>query len=150
MYYTGKNLVVTFDVLDAILDYIDNLPIAELFATPELGCFVNDFTPGPGSAYGDYTEATFSGYAAVSLASLSANLSNGPDQKLRTQSCLFAADASLAGPFETIYGVFVNDGSSTAYAGERLDTPITIDSVGEFLQFDFNFTLDAALRRDDL
>jgi len=95
-----------------------------------LRLFQNNHTPAHGDVLATYTEATFSGYAAIQLVSwgapyLSADFHAWIDEIVRT----FTASASS--PANTIYGYYVTKGSTDLLWAELALTPVTINASGQ-------------------
>jgi hypothetical protein len=101
----------------------------------KLHLFKNDFTPGFDSVVGDFTEATFPGYAEID--DVSGPLS-GTDAETGLLTVTWADGSSwLAGTIvadETIYGWYItNTAGSSCLAAGRFDTPVLINSTGDIL-----------------
>jgi hypothetical protein len=86
----------------------------------------------PQNVPGDFTEATFTGYAAsaVTFASGQVNLPSGQGVGL-LQNAVFACSAS--GTPNNINGYFIKDGAGNFILGEAFAAPIPIVNPGDFV-----------------
>jgi hypothetical protein len=96
-----------------------------------LRLFKSDTTPGSTMTIADYTEATFTGYTAVTLSS--ADWTIGHDGYLATATAAsettFAASATTA---ETVYGYYMTGvNSSTLYWSEVFTAPFQVYNIGD-------------------
>lgn len=106
---------------------------------PEVKLFKNNFTPGDASVLGDFTEADFDGYAAVSLAGLSAAAIDGSDRGYRSQAGIaFVKSAGVTS--NTVYGWYlVLDNLTPAaelFMAEKFPAPQVMGSAGDTVTFD--------------
>lgn len=108
----------------------------------ELRLFTNNYTPVAGSVTADFTEATFTDYAAKSLsrASWVAPATNGSGEAETT----YAVQTWTAGSSQTIYGYYVVGATSgTTIWAERFATART-PAIGDDLNVTPRFTLYSA------
>ncbi len=104
------------DALKAVSGPLDGL-IVKLFT--------NSLTIDHDSVAGDFTEATFDGYAASTAIAWGATHFNANNKaQLVGDTKQFTAGASVAS--ETVQGYFVVDGSGDLVFAERFDSPVTI------------------------
>jgi hypothetical protein len=84
--------------------------------------FVNDVTPDANSIAAQFTEPTFTGYAAVNLTmdAVSLNNTNVPV----SQSNLVRFQPSADGGTDQAYGIFITTAAGVLIAAERFDAPI--------------------------
>lgn len=113
----------------------DTLSLAQLLAlttTPGaffgaiVKLFQNDFTPSRAAVVGDFTEATYTGYAASSAVTWAAPFID-PVAGPTVMSNLVAFPAGS--PFvisNQIYGYYVVDGSGNLLFSERFGTPVNV------------------------
>jgi len=145
MFIQSRNPVYSRAILDALLGALDVVPGAALLVTP----FVHLFTAGPSpitidSVPADFTEATFTGYAADSLALpllgpiTADSLNQGVHQEVD-----FLAGA-VSPPGETILGYWIDEaasGGTDFYMGEIFETPVAISALGNYISLDVVFPL---------
>lgn len=108
------------DDLDAVLGTAD-------WTAPKLHLFTNDFTPSLETILADFTEATYTGYAAQTLTWGGAYVDgNGiavapAGEKIFTQT---------AAPNEIVYGGYVTNTAGTKLlASARLDSPFPFEGA---------------------
>lgn len=96
-----------------------------------LRLFQNNHTPDGADVAGDYTEATFSGYAAVALNNWGNAFQNGSDQgEIDETVRIFTCTGPS--PSNAIYGYYVTDGSGNLVWAERNPAgPVTINTAGQ-------------------
>lgn len=95
-----------------------------------LRLYKNDITPASTMTLSDYTEATFTGYSAVTLTSDSWTITQDElAQATQTSATTFSCSATTA---ETVYGYFVTgSASSTLYWSERFDAAFQLVNIGD-------------------
>jgi hypothetical protein len=121
----------------ALLNALSTRPAAALLATPTVKLYTAGPTPvHPTNVVGDFTEATFTGYAAVVLGAWSGvvNLPNQDGQGIH-QDATFTAGA-IVGPGQNILGYWMDDGAGNFQGGEAFPAPIPINILGDFLSID--------------
>lgn len=116
-------------------------PAAELVTTPTVHLYTAGPSPIPfDPTAADFTEATFSGYAAVALTLSTPNiLLPSQDGMGKFGNVSFVADAAITPPGETIIGYFVDDGAGMMYLAEEFDSPVQIANFGDFLDLQVVF-----------
>jgi len=136
----SKNLVTSRPIAAALLNALSVVPGAALLATP----FVHLYTAGPSplgplAVPGDFTEATFTGYAATALPLPLLGPINGANNFLgKHEEVNFLAGAVVA-PGENILGYWVDNaavGGVNLYFAETFATPIPIVNAGDFISLD--------------
>jgi hypothetical protein len=97
-----------------------------------------NFTPGPALIVGSFTEANFSGYAALSPTPGSQNVFIDPATGLRTVELKAPLGGwvfittGVANLPQTIYGFYVTDNAGAVlYASQLLATPIPLTVSGQ-------------------
>lgn len=122
----GLAMVMDAEIQRQIQDVIDT-PLA---GTVLLKLFTNDITPAPGDDAGDYTEATFDGYAAKDIsAGFGAPVQDEPGI-YSSKTALQTWDAPALGPAEVVRGIFVTvDGD--LFLAKKFDAPITMEVGGD-------------------
>jgi hypothetical protein len=139
--FTSRNVTYNQTLIQAAVEAFKTAAGAALLATPKIHLFSNDFQPMPTTLIGDFTEAAFSGYAAVSA------VLTGPVNFGLTASALVSPGVFLAtdvDPFvpDTLRGWVLEDsGGSVWYAAERFPTPIPITSAGDFVDLSIALAL---------
>jgi hypothetical protein len=123
------------------LNGMDNL-LNDLTIGTRVRLFKNDITPSASDGLGDYTEADFSGYSAVTVTQGSASVVSGKAQNVLSPSAVFSHDDG--GTDNNIYGFYVTDATpSTLYYAERFSgAPIAMDDDGDSITVAVTFTLD--------
>ena len=123
--------VVTNGGEQAAVEYLVNKD-----ATPEnlvLRLFKNDITPAEADVVGGYTEATFTGYAAVTLTGASWTITPGsiPQASYAEQAFTSSADQTA----QIIYGYYITRATAAdLVAAERFTTPPTIQFNGDSIE----------------
>jgi len=139
----SKNPVLSYALVDQLLDALSTRPLAALLVTP----FVHLYTAGPTpilptSVPGDFTEATFTGYAALALTlPLLGSIQIDPNDLAQHNEVDFLAGAVVA-PGENILGYWIDEaavGGVTLYMGEIFETPIPIAALGDYISLDAAF-----------
>ena len=98
-----------------------------------LRLFKNDVTPGETDTAATYTEATFTGYAAVSLASGDWTLTPGAPSSAVCAQKSFTSSADQAA--QTIYGYYLTEnGGNTLVASERFATSPVVANNGDVVK----------------
>ncbi len=112
----------------------DEAVLAELIATGNLldGVKLHLATAGPaGGPYdvvADFTEAAFTGYAAVAVTWGGPYLGPDGNPEVNSQLCRFISSGTIT---ESITHWFLTDSAGTVLlAGDALDTPVAIDRSG--------------------
>lgn len=98
--------------------------------------FVNNHTPGVGSTLASFTEATYSGYAAILVAAADWNVSAvvGHVGDLEAPAIVFRNTSTAA---RSAYGYFITDPTGTQYvAAARFDEPPMVVAIGDAFTVD--------------
>lgn len=131
-------------VLDSMLEALTTRPAGALLTTPTVHLFTAGPQPISGTSVpGDFTEATFSGYAAVTLSGFLGpiNLPSNDGRGVH-QEADFLAGAGAGPPGQSILGYWLDNGSTTFYGGETFQTPVQIVNPGDFLSLDVVFPIN--------
>jgi len=107
----------------------------------KLRAYQNNYTPVDTSVIGDFTQATFSGYAEITLNTWTAaalNASNKAETSMAAQTWTVAA----GGVSNTVYGIYVVDAAGNLlYAEANPAGPVTLNTIGQFYSYLPRFTL---------
>src|SRR5436189_2973693 len=97
----------------------------------KLHLFVNNITPTTSNVIGDFTEASFTGYAAASIVTWAAPSVAAHIASMSPASVTFTRTAT--GTVQTVYGYYVTDNANTVlYWSERdANAPINITNNGD-------------------
>ena len=137
------NPILARDLVAELLAALSARPAAALLVTP----FVHLFTAGPApitpdSVPGDFTEATFAGYAAVALTLPLLGPINADSNDLGVHNEADFLGGAVVAPGETILGYWIDEAATAGtilYAAETFDTPIPITSAGDYVSLDVVF-----------
>lgn len=103
--------------------------------------FKNDVTPGETDTAATYTEATFTGYAGVSVASADWTLTPGAPSQAVSGGLEFTSSANQSA--QTIYGWYMTEnGSNTLVAAERFAASVSISALGDKITLTVTLTQD--------
>lgn len=106
-----------------------------------LRLYKNDVTPAETDTAATFTEATFTGYAAVSLASADWTLTPGAPSSAACAQKTFTSSADQA--LQTIYGYYLTEnGGGTLVAAERFSASVGIISNGDNIKVTPTITQD--------
>ena len=101
---------------------------------PRIRLFKNNYTPVNSSTYADFTEADFSGYAGYASLSWGAAFINGS-----TQGEIDATQVTWThnggGTANTVYGIYITDGSNNLMYAERFSAPISMSTSGNAIPY---------------
>lgn len=98
-----------------------------------LKLYKNNVTPGESDTAGTFTEATFTGYASVSLTGSNWTITSGAPTAAVYAQQTFQSSANQTP--ETVYGYFVIGASSgTLYWAERFDTSQVIQNNNDTIR----------------
>lgn len=120
-------------LVQALLGCFMTRPAAALLTTPHVHLFTAVSAPlSPNSTVTSFTEATFTGYSAVTLTALSGPvaLDDGTGWAMLA-NCVYIAGTITTG--QVILGYWVDDGATTFYGGETFANPVNIASSGDYL-----------------
>lgn len=110
------------------------IPSAVLIATPHVHLYtaITGFIT-PQSTPSQFTEATFPGYAAATVTLTGPlNFTNSAGLGLGG-SVNFIANSSIVAPGQNILGYWVDNGTTTFYAGEQFSSPVQIVNPFDYL-----------------
>jgi hypothetical protein len=122
-------------LLQALLGALQTRPAAALLTTPTVHLYTAlSGQLGPAVDVSQFTEATFSGYAAVALSGFTGpvNVPSNQGQGIFGSS-EFTANSSITSPGQIALGYWVDDGTSTIYLCESFETPVLFVNPGDFL-----------------
>lgn len=107
---------------------LDTIKATSIFLNARIHLYVNNVTPTTSSTLASFTEATFTGYAALALATIGASGVTAHVASAIVASKTFTITAGTA----TVYGWYVtNAADSIMYWAERdPSAPITMDASG--------------------
>lgn len=137
-FITSQNPVMSQGLAEAILAALSTRPSTALLATPTVHLFTAGPSPIlPTSKTTDFTEATFTGYAAVVQSALLGPINLPPPDGYGVHAeSDFLATPSGSFVGAVIAGYWVDNGSTTFYYGEYFKTPIPIVNPGDFVSLD--------------
>lgn len=96
--------------------------------------FKNDHTPVSGDTVGAYTEADFDGYPGFTALTWAAAFVNAtPAGETDATNIVWTKSAGATG--NTIYGVYITDGSNVLTYAERFAAPILMTSTGAAIDY---------------
>jgi hypothetical protein len=133
MFAQSLNPTIAASLLAGMLAAMLTRPGAALMSALKVHLYTAGPSPiKPIQAPTDFTEATFTGYAAVTLAALSGPIitPRGTCEALFGNASFVATGAT---PANTILGYWLDDGSTNFFAGEAFPTPIPIAAIGNFI-----------------
>lgn len=141
----SENIVIARDTAAALLDALSARPAAALLVTP----FVHLFTAGPSpitpdSVPGDFTEATFAGYAAVAWTLPLLGPINISANNLGVHNVENFLGGAVVPPGENILGYWVDEAAAagtTLYMAETFVSPVPIAFPGDFISLDLIMAL---------
>ncbi len=98
-----------------------------------LRLFKNNFTPADASVAGDFTEATFTGYAALTLTGASWVATPGAPSSIAYAQQTFTSSANQTA--QTIYGYYLTQASSGKVVGAQLFTnPRIVENLNDLIK----------------
>lgn len=123
-------------------DGLDDLTTQWNTNVHKLYLFQNNFVPLDSSVLGDFTEATFSGYASQSISYTAASLVG--DFAICADSAARTFTVGMGGVSNTIYGYYVVDQTTglLVYA-ERFSASINMNTVGATITLTVQVTLSS-------
>lgn len=133
----NASMKVAFEALLAKI-YLDGPPVVGLCL------YQNNITPSQASVIADFTQADFSGYAAIPL-----ETAERPLARIDSEGNVYAVDTIVRTFLQTavtvtntVYGWYIQD-STRVYAAGRFDTPLAFDAVGRVLELELGYRLVA-------
>lgn len=130
--------------LPSARDTVDGYLPNESPVSIKIKLFQNNFTPSPTSVLADFTEATFDGYAPVTVLAAAY-----PPSRTMPDGSTLALFSSVA-DFEdsgnvtpnTIYGAYITDTAGTfLLLSVRFDTPKIMDADMKFIKLEYGILL---------
>lgn len=136
------SIVVPQQGLNALLGYSRTALAALITATKlKVRLFTNNYSPINTTKVSDFTEATFTGYAAQNVPTLSADFinSDGNAEFAATAQNIWTASDAVSP--NTVYGYWVADETSTPILlwCEKFDTPVDMLAGGNTLMLLLRF-----------
>lgn len=104
-----------------------------------LRLFQNNHVPAVGDTNANYTEATFSGYAAVALGTWNAAYLNGSN-KGETDADVASFAHNGGGVSNTIYGAYVTDNVGNVIYAEAFSAPVVMAAVPNTITYTARLT----------
>lgn len=129
-------------LLGNLLKALATRPAGALLTTPTVVLYTAGPTPNVNSVIGDFTLATFSGYAGQ-VATLAGPVTVGLTTEAMVSSVLFIATAASPFVANTILGYLITDGAGAYYGGEQFATPVPIAAAGQYLALELVMPLTA-------
>jgi len=111
---------------------LDSLTAALVAGTAKLRLYQNNYTPTEADDISDYTEATFSGYAAATIGTWNAATYGGGEAEAEaTTAHTFTNSTGAVG--NDIYGYYVTDSAGTVlyWAQRATSPPLSLQLAGE-------------------
>lgn len=106
-----------------------------------LHLYTNNITPTTSSVVGDFTEAAFTGYAAVALAGWTASAVAAHVASTTANPITFTA----SGAYQSIYGWYVTDGAGDYVCGGRdAAAPVVMSATVNSYQVTLSLTTQSA------
>jgi hypothetical protein len=125
-------IVASNACVQAQIDYLKNTWLNVSNANIRL--FSNNFTPDPSKVLADFTEATYTGYAAQVLTTAFASSFKVIDGKYQSDSATFTFTCT-SGSSQTIYGWYITvnpSGTTTVRLSGLFPAPITMAPSASF------------------
>lgn len=136
-FVTSQRPIESVGLAQAILAALSTRPSAALLTTPTVHLFTALASPiSPNTTVANFTEATFSGYAAVTQGTLLGpiNLPGFDGYGVHAEADFLAT--AVVAPGQNILGYWVDNGASTFYYGETFPNPIPISNPGDYISLD--------------
>jgi hypothetical protein len=130
-------------LIEAILAGLSTVPGAKFLTTPTLHLYTAVAVPlNQNMVVGNFTEADFAGYAAVTLPTLvgPVNLPAG-DGKGMFADGVFTASSGITTPGQVIVGYWVDNAATDVYLAEQFPAPVLIVNPGDFVDVSVFFGL---------
>ncbi len=143
MFRTTQEMTYTETIAKAMVDGRTTLPVAAPFALTDVQLYTNVFTPSPQMVIGDFTEATFGGYAAVAALVWLGPVNINPTKYAMQVTVNFLATDPIGTP-ETVLGYYMVDaGGVVVRAAEEFVDSVSFAEGGDFLSLDLILPLEA-------
>lgn len=132
MFWVTQVFTWGYTLLSSLVGCLTARPAAAILSTPTVHLCVNSPNITPGSLPADFTEATFTGYAAVAISTWSAVLNLMLNVIGIAGSALFVQTGTAI--TQTVTGYYVTDGTGAVFYGAELfPTPVPMSSIGSFV-----------------
>ena len=120
---------------------LDALDTATPWSTAKVRLFTNNHTPTDSDTVANYTEATFSGYAAVTIGAFPASAVAAHVASSSPPTITFTLTAGT----QNIYGVYITDAAGTNLLGAVLDpnAPVTLNTTTNTYQVTLTLSLQS-------
>lgn len=120
---------------DGLIDDLNGL-VALDGGTWRVHLFTNNHTPTAADTFSDYTEPTFTGYAAQAIPGWNAAVLDTPSTVHvdATDFCSFQPSGSGSLP-QTVYGAYFVDQNGFLMAAELFDNPFIFTDTGSILKY---------------
>jgi hypothetical protein len=127
--------------LQGLLAALSTVPGAALLVTPKVHLRTDSLVPQPTDTSATYTEAAYSGYAAVAL-TLAGPVNAGPSYIAEVGNALFVS--TTGSPFvpNNITGYYLTTGTNTLVMSENFANPIPIATAGDAIDLAVALALD--------
>jgi hypothetical protein len=124
----------------AKVELLERLVGSDSDVPEKLRLFQNNLTIGPTTVLSDFTQANFSGYVAGTLTGVSVSGTLDSDNRaVATWSDITFTKSGATG--NTIWGYYVTNNMGGFCWAEKFDSPVVLDTDGEFLTITPKFTL---------
>lgn len=133
----------TWDIADDTLQAMLEAYLSSIASDPDwdVHLYSNDFSPGPGTVIGDFTECTFNGYSAQPLVTADwGSVSVTDHVAISTYPTPIDFTAASSGfSSQNVYGYYVTDGAGDLLFSERFEStrvvfPLDVLSVQPVLR----------------
>jgi len=142
MFVHLEKLIWSQSLLDSILAALSVVPGGALLTAPKVHLYTDAHIPDPvNDTPASFTEAAFTGYAAVVLTTVGPeNLSGNSGRMLQGDVDIICTGSG--GGFPQILGCYLtNTLGATLYAQCPFDAPVNIARVGDAINLDFSLPL---------
>jgi len=145
MFRTAENITFAEAIAKALIeDYVvQTITNDAPFVLTDVHLYTNIFSPTPQMVIGDFTEATFGGYATVVAVVWLGPVNLTPTKYGMQVTVNFLATDPI-GASENVTGYFLTDSVGTEIrAAEEFDTVVPFAEGGDFLSLDLILPLEA-------
>lgn len=134
MFVQSQNITLGEGFLAEVLAGLLTAPSSSFFSTPTLHLFTSvSGTITPLSTVNQFTEATFTGYAASVIASFSGSILLPSNQGYGAIAQKIFVAGAVTAPGQNVMGYWLDNGSTNFYAAEQFATPVPFTASGDFL-----------------
>jgi len=143
MFISTATIIFPEAIAKDMVDGYVTLPVAAPFNLTSVRLFTNVFNPSVDMVIGDFTEATFAGYAVVAgLVWLGPVNLAAAIYGMHVEANFLAIDPIVAA--ENVEGYYLTDAAGTELrAAERFPTPVPFAQGGDFLALDLILPIPA-------